>query len=55
MIASFRNLTREQEPFAGGKGKTLARLYQAGYRVPDGFIILPAAFAGDDPADSGAA
>jgi phosphohistidine swiveling domain-containing protein len=48
MISSFRELTRKQEPFAGGKGKTLARLYRAGYRVPDGFIILPAAFAGDD-------
>jgi pyruvate,water dikinase len=26
----------------------LARLYQAGYPVPDGFVILPAAFVGDD-------
>jgi pyruvate,water dikinase len=25
----------------------LARLYQAGYPVPDGFVILPAAFSGD--------
>ena len=25
----------------------LARLFQAGYRVPDGFIILHAAFVGD--------
>lgn len=48
MIHSFKELTKEQEPFAGGKGKTLARLYQAGYRVPDGFIILPAAFDGVD-------
>jgi pyruvate,water dikinase len=48
MIHSFKQLTKEQSPFAGGKGKILARLYQAGYRVPDGFIILPAAFAGDD-------
>jgi len=23
-------------------------MFQAGYRVPDGFIILPAAFAGDE-------
>ena len=48
MIRSVRELTVEQEPFAGGKGRTLARLYRAGYRVPDGFIILPAAFAGDE-------
>ena len=48
MISSFKKLTRKQEPFAGGKGGTLARLYRAGYRVPDGFIILPAAFVGDD-------
>lgn len=48
MISSFKKLAKEQEPFAGGKGRTLARLYQAGYRVPDGFIILPAAFVGDE-------
>jgi len=48
MISSFKKLARKQEPFAGGKGGTLARLYRAGYRVPDGFIILPAAFVGDD-------
>ena len=48
VITSFKELTGEQEPLAGGKGRTLARLYRAGYRVPDGFIILPAAFAGDE-------
>jgi rifampicin phosphotransferase len=48
MISSFKKLAQKQEPFAGGKGRTLARLYRAGYRVPDGFIILPAAFVGDD-------
>jgi phosphohistidine swiveling domain-containing protein len=48
MITSFEKLARKDEPFAGGKGRTLARLYRAGYRVPDGFIILPAAFVGDD-------
>jgi len=48
MISSFKKLAKKQEPFAGGKGRTLARLYRAGYRVPDGFIILPAAFVGDD-------
>ena len=48
MIRSFKELAKEQEPLAGGKGRTLARLYRAGYRVPDGFIILPAAFVDDD-------
>jgi len=48
MISSFKELAKKQEPFAGGKGSTLARLYRAGYQVPDGFIILPAAFIGDD-------
>jgi pyruvate,water dikinase len=32
---------------AGGKGSMLAWLYQSGYPVPDGFVILPGAFAGD--------
>jgi len=48
MIRSFKELTAERWTFAGGKGGTLARLYQAGYAVPDGFIILPAAFTGDE-------
>ena len=48
MISSFKELAKKDEPLAGGKGGTLARLYRAGYRIPDGFIILPAAFAGDD-------
>ncbi len=48
MIVSFKELAVEQEPLAGGKGATLARLYRAGYPVPDGFIILPDSFAGDE-------
>jgi pyruvate,water dikinase len=48
MISTFKKLAKIQEPLAGGKGKTSARLYRAGYRVPDGFIILPTAFVGDD-------
>ncbi len=47
MIQSFKTLTERQSPSAGGKGGTLARLYQAGYPVPDGFVILPVAFAED--------
>lgn len=48
MIRAFSQLTKEQGPPTGGKGRILARLYQAGYRVPDGFIILPSAFVGDE-------
>ena len=46
MVQAFGEL-KEYQPIAGGKGGTLARLYQAGYPVPDGFVILPTAFAGD--------
>lgn len=46
-VRSFKVLTAEQHSLAGGKGGTLARLYQAGYPVPDGFVILPMAFEGD--------
>jgi len=48
LIQSFNALTAEQRAAAGGKGGTLAQLYQAGYPVPDGFVILPAAFAGEE-------
>jgi len=47
VIRSFDELAAEEQSSAGGKGGALARLYQAGYPVPDGFVILPAAFAGD--------
>jgi phosphohistidine swiveling domain-containing protein len=40
-------LAEAERPLAGGKGGTLARLYQAGYPVPEGFIVLPSAFDGD--------
>jgi phosphohistidine swiveling domain-containing protein len=46
-ICSFGELTPAQKPLAGGKGGTLAQLYQAGYPVPEGFVLLPAAFSGD--------
>ncbi len=46
-IHAFDQLTPEQQPSAGGKGGVLARLYQAGYPVPDGLVVLPTAFAGD--------
>lgn len=46
-ILSFAEITPEQRVFAGGKGGSLARLYQAGFPVPDGFVILPSAFEGE--------
>ncbi|KUO76073.1 MAG: hypothetical protein APF77_00405 [Clostridia bacterium BRH_c25] len=44
MIRSFKELTPEHQTFAGGKGGMLARMYQSGYPVPDGFVVLPSAF-----------
>jgi len=46
-IRSFKELTAGQQPSAGGKAASLARLSQAGYPVPDGFVILPSAFSGE--------
>ncbi|MGD9144915.1 MAG: PEP/pyruvate-binding domain-containing protein [Anaerolineae bacterium] len=46
-VRTFGELMTEQLSLAGGKGGTLARLWQAGYPVPDGFVILPDAFVGD--------
>ena len=45
MIQSFKEFTANGR--AGGKGQTLARLYQAGYPVPDGFSIPAGAFNGE--------
>ncbi len=47
LIQPLNEMRAEQQVLAGGKGGTLARLVQAGYPVPDGFVILPAAFSGD--------
>jgi pyruvate,water dikinase len=47
MIRTFSDLPADVQRTAGGKGGTLARLYQAGYPVPDGFVIMPSAFDGD--------
>ncbi len=44
MIHFFNDLTAEQYAQAGGKGAMLARLFQEGYPVPNGFVILPTAF-----------
>ncbi|MDF2615105.1 MAG: phosphoenolpyruvate synthase [Clostridia bacterium] len=44
MVKSFKELTPQLQAFAGGKGSMLARMFQDGYPVPEGFVILPAAF-----------
>lgn len=46
-VRFFRELTAEQAPLAGGKGRTLARLARSGHPVPNGFVVLPGAFEGD--------
>lgn len=50
VVAAFGSYPLEDAGFApaGGKGRALARLFQAGYPVPDGCIVLPDAFDGDD-------
>jgi phosphohistidine swiveling domain-containing protein len=45
MVLSFQEVTPESWTLAGGKGGSLAHLYQAGYAVPEGFVIFPEAFA----------
>ncbi|MHA1966515.1 MAG: PEP/pyruvate-binding domain-containing protein [Candidatus Hodarchaeales archaeon] len=46
-LFTFRDLKPEFQVLAGGKGRVLAQLFQSGYPVPDGFIILPTAFRGN--------
>ena len=48
-VKPFQKILSAEQPSAGGKGGTLARLFQAGYPVPNGFVILPEAFANDLP------
>ena len=47
-VYAFGELPAEEANRAGGKGRALATLYQAGFPVPDGCILLPTAFDGDD-------
>jgi pyruvate,water dikinase len=49
LVISFAQLSAGAPAQAGGKGSTLARLFQAGYPVPDGCVVMPAAFDGDLP------
>jgi len=48
LVCFFNELNYEQRHLAGGKGGTLAVLYQKGFPVPNGFIILPGAFEDDE-------
>lgn len=43
----FNELKEEQKHRSGGKGATLARLFQKGYPVPNGFVIQANAFDKD--------
>ncbi len=45
-VLSFSEISAAQRVLAGGKGGSLARLYQAGLPVPAGFVILSSAFQG---------
>ncbi len=47
-IRTFSEIHDLEHAQAGGKGSTLARLFQAKYPVPDGFVILPDAFTGNE-------
>jgi len=44
MVKSFKDLTPDLQAYAGGKGGMLAKMYQEGYPVPDGFVVMPSAF-----------
>lgn len=44
MVKSFKDLTPDLQAFAGGKGGMLSRMFQDGYPVPEGFVVLPSAF-----------
>ncbi len=51
MIYKFSTLPIDKVTAVGGKGGTLAKLLQAGYPVPDGFVITPDAFIEDELTD----
>ncbi|AET69750.1 phosphoenolpyruvate synthase/pyruvate phosphate dikinase [Desulfosporosinus orientis DSM 765] len=47
-VYMFNELSVEKRHLAGGKGGTLAFLFQKGYVVPNGFVILPSAYKQDE-------
>ena len=48
MVIGFQDLTPKLQVLAGGKGGMLAKMFQGGYPVPEGFVVLPAAFQGEE-------
>ncbi len=48
MLCTFEQFSKaDQAALAGGKGAMLAELFQAGFPVPEGFILLASAFDGE--------
>lgn len=47
-VLAFSEINFEKIASAGGKGGTLALTFQAGFPVPDGFVIFPSAFLEDE-------
>jgi len=47
-VINFKELAPEFLVYAGGKGSMLAKMYQLGYPVPEGFVILPSAFENEN-------
>lgn len=43
-VKTFKEVNSEYRHLAGGKGSMLAKMFQEGYPVPNGFIIFPTAF-----------
>jgi len=43
-VMRFNELNPELYNFAGGKGGMLAKMFQSGYPIPEGFVVLPSAF-----------
>jgi rifampicin phosphotransferase len=46
-VVSLLDLSGTQLASAGGKARALAQLARSGFPVPDGFVVLPAAFDGE--------
>lgn len=44
MIKSFKQITKNDVAFAGGKGASLGEMFNAGISVPDGFVISALVF-----------
>lgn len=47
-VLLFKDINTEKQIYAGGKGGTLAHLYQGGFPVPNGLVVMPTAFRNDE-------